>query len=136
MVLSSQLARPVAASPAPRREHSDAGPLREHGAGFVGDFWGYDDVGALLLHDRVGGFFLEGTVECDDAAKGGGRIGTIRVSVGGERRFAGCDSARIRVLDDHAGGGVEAQHALQRGISVREIVERQLLALQLRGSRR
>jgi len=77
-------------------------------------------------------------VEGDDAAE-------CRLAVGGVGQVIGladaafvfrhhCHAARIGVLDDHAGRLGKALHALQRGIGVGDVIERQLFALQLLGS--
>ena len=73
-----------------------------------------------------------GAVEGDDAAERRGRVGAEGAVVGLAQVGRHGDAAGVGVLDDHAGRRVELPHALERGVGVGEVVERQLLALQLR----
>ena len=97
-----------------------------------------DHLDELTLDDGLGGFAVQLAVEGDDAAE-------RRLAVGGVGQIVGLadaafifryhgDAAGVGMLDDHAGRLGEALHALQRGVGVGHVVERQLLALQLLGS--
>ena len=59
-----------------------------------------------LLGDRGRGRRIEFAIERDDAAERGRGVRRERQAIGGERIGRDGDTARIRVLDDHAGGGV------------------------------
>ena len=62
-------------------------------------------------------------------------VGSVRYALSYAARIVARDgdAAGIRVLDDDAGGRFELPHAFERGIGVRQVVEREFLALQLRG---
>ncbi len=94
-----------------------------------------DDFDELLFDDDARGVAVERAVEGDDAAKGRLRIGAVGAPVGVEQAVAERDAAGVGVLDDHAGRRVELLDALERGVGVGDVVERQRLALQLLGGR-
>ena len=101
-------------------------------AGLGVGFRGHDDLDELPFEDHAGSRTVERPVEGDDAAECRGRVGPERTVVGLADVRAHRNAAGIRVLDDHAGGRGELPHALERRVGVGEVVERQLLALQLR----
>ena len=88
----------------------------------------------LPLEDRPRGGGIDLSIEGDDAAERGGRVGAISLLVGGGCRGGDRDAAGIRVLDDDARRRLELPHALERGVAVRDVVVRKLLALQLPGA--
>ena len=92
-----------------------------------------DHFDELALDDRRRRRGIERPVERDDAAERRGGVGAVRAVVRCADRGRDGDAAGIRVLDDHAGGRVELPHAFERGIGVGQVVEREFLALQLRG---
>ena len=75
---------------------------------------------------------IELAVERDDAAECRRRVGAVREVVRGQQVCRDGDAAGIRVLDDHAGRLVELAHALEGRVGIREVVVREILALQLR----
>ena len=94
-----------------------------------------DDFNELPLDDGLRRRRVERAVEGDDAAERGGGVGGVRAIIGFERRRSLGHPARVGVLDDHAGRRIDkGLDAFQRGVSVGDIVERQLLALQLAGA--
>src|SRR5690606_26132090 len=60
-----------------------------------------------------------------------GRVGLESLPVGLERGLRDRHAAGVGVLDDDAGGSVEAARAFPGGVGVGDVVVRQLLALQL-----
>ncbi|MNH19333.1 hypothetical protein D3C79_790630 [compost metagenome] len=98
-----------------------------HVAGGLGDFRGDDHFDELAVDNGLGGFAVQFTVECDDAAERRFGVGRVSQVVG----FADAafvfryyrHAARVGVLDDDAGRLDEALYAFQRGVSVGHVVE-------------
>ncbi len=93
--------------------------------------WRDEHFEELLAH-CFGAGRVDGAIECNDAAKRGGRIGRQCAVVRNERRVAKRDSTRIRMLHDHAASFRERAHAFPCGIGVADVVVREFFALQLR----
>ncbi len=86
----------------------------------------------LTIDDRGRRRHVQLTVESDDAAESRGWIGAIRTVVGFQRRSGHGYATRIRVLHYYAGGFSELPHALDSGVGIGDVVERQIFALQNR----
>ena len=84
-----------------------------------------------LLGQALGRRDVDRAVERDDAAEGAQRIGREGALVGLQRVGAERRSARVVVLDDHAGGLAEVGHDAAHRVEVEQVVERQLLAVVL-----
>ena len=82
-----------------------------------------DDLDELAFDDRRGGLRIERAVERDDAAERGRRIGSERAIVRIANAFPDRDTARVRMLDDHAGGLFEALHTFEGGVRIGHVVE-------------
>src|SRR5690606_37797091 len=74
---------------------------------------------------------VDRTVEGDDAAEGGGRVGLKRLFVRFKRARADRHTAWVGVLYDDASGGFEATNAFPGCVGISNIVVRQLFALRL-----
>ena len=97
---------------------------------------GRDDHLGENLGDRLSGFGIELAVERDDAAEGGGGIASQRLAVGVVQIVRFRHTARVGVLDDHAGRGalgIEFGDAFIGRVGIIDVVVGQFLALHLAG---
>ena len=101
---------------------------------FGGERWG-DQHFDEQLGDLAGGGAVQFGIKRDDAAECGGRVRLQGARVRFGRILAQGHAARVRVLDDDAGGALletaQALHAFPGRIGVGDVVVRQFLALQL-----
>ena len=84
-----------------------------------------------LARDRAGELLANGAVEYDDTAEGGDGIRRERFRVRVLDRLRDGDSARVRVLHDHARRAAQLRGEEPRGGEVVQVVERERLALML-----
>src|SRR5688572_15591296 len=90
-----------------------------------------DDHLGKLLANGFGGGAVERTVEGEDAAESGHRVGREGARVSFAQVGAGRDPAGVGMLDDDARRLAEALHAFPRRVGVGDVVVRELLALHL-----
>ena len=113
-------------------QHAQVGLTRQGSLGFGSKGRSdqhFDEVLALVHGiDHVDAHFA---VESDDAAEGGSGVGLEGLFVGAQQAAVDGHAARVGMLDDDAGGGVEDLDAFPGGIGVGDVVVRQFLALQL-----
>ena len=91
-----------------------------------------DDLDELVGNDLCRRRFVQFTVEGDDAAKCGSRIGGIGQFVSIERYIRNRHAARIGMLDNDTGGLLESLDTLPGCVGIADVVIGQFLALQLR----
>src|SRR5690606_41047061 len=90
-----------------------------------------DQLYELTIENSAGDVHSERSIEGDDAAECGRRIGAIRLFVRGQRIRCNRRAARVGVLDDHAGRFGELAYALERSVAVGDVVVGERLALEL-----